>query len=145
MADINVSGPLFDGKASAALDRAKVVIRHEVAAEGEKLAKTVFMGRIKVNHGHFMNEFDTVDQSKAMVSHSGKHTYTMPVTAGPDETVVTTDNATYGPWLEGTSSRNNTTRFKGYNGFKRASETLNRVADVIADDVMKFYVDEMNR
>jgi len=30
----------------------------------------------------------------------------------------------YGPWLEGTSSRNHTTRFKGYASFRRATDEV---------------------
>ena len=39
----------------------------------------------------------------------------------------------YGPWLEGTSTRNATTRFKGYGAFRRTAEWLNhtRKAPVI--------------
>lgn len=32
----------------------------------------------------------------------------------------------YGPWLEGTSSRNQTTRFKGYASLRRALQQLQR-------------------
>ena len=33
----------------------------------------------------------------------------------------------YGPWLEGTGSRNATTRFKGYAAFRRARQELERI------------------
>ena len=32
--------------------------------------------------------------------------------------------AVYGPWLEGTSSRNQTTRFKGYAAFRRTAQFM---------------------
>lgn len=32
----------------------------------------------------------------------------------------------YGPWLEGVSDRNSTSRFKGYHAFRRAAEQLER-------------------
>ena len=37
-----------------------------------------------------------------------------------------TDSAEYGPWLEGTSSRNQSTRFKGYHSFRKTTEWFNR-------------------
>lgn len=38
----------------------------------------------------------------------------------------------YGPWLEGTSSRNETTRFKGYSALRRARQTtVARVPDLV--------------
>lgn len=36
--------------------------------------------------------------------------------------------AVYGPWLEGVSPRNFTTRFRGYNSFRRTSQWLERQA-----------------
>lgn len=33
----------------------------------------------------------------------------------------------YGPWLEGVSARNQTTRFKGYAAFRRARQELERI------------------
>ena len=36
-------------------------------------------------------------------------------------------NVVYGPWLEGTSSRNKTTRFRGYALFRRATQQLDRL------------------
>lgn len=34
------------------------------------------------------------------------------------------NNAVYGPWLEGTGSRNDTTRFKGYASFRKTEQWL---------------------
>jgi hypothetical protein len=34
----------------------------------------------------------------------------------------------YGPWLAGTSARNRTSRFKGYNHWRRAVAFVNRIA-----------------
>ena len=39
----------------------------------------------------------------------------------------------YGPWLEGTSSRNQTTRFKGYGAFRMTAQWLEKQSD----DVLK--------
>lgn len=39
----------------------------------------------------------------------------------------------YGGWLEGVSSRNQSTRFKGYASFRRAAQKINRDATRIAD------------
>ena len=47
----------------------------------------------------------------------------------------------YGPWLEGTSRRNQTTRFKGYASFRRAVQTLNRGrAAQLAEQVLRTYL-----
>ncbi len=43
----------------------------------------------------------------------------------------------YGPWLEGTGSRNRTTRFKGYFTFRYVSQLVQRNADRIAERVLR--------
>ncbi|MFB4312932.1 hypothetical protein [Actinomadura sp. 21ATH] len=42
------------------------------------------------------------------------------------DVVVHDRGIVYGPWLEGTSSRNRTTRFKGYAAFRRARDSVDR-------------------
>jgi hypothetical protein len=42
----------------------------------------------------------------------------------------------YGPWLEGTGSRNNTTRFKGYHTFRTVAQEVEQRSDGIAEDVL---------
>ena len=39
----------------------------------------------------------------------------------------------YGPWLEGTSSRNQTTRFKGYGAFRLTRQWLEKKADDVLE------------
>jgi hypothetical protein len=41
-----------------------------------------------------------------------------------DHWVVTDHGVVYGPWLEGTGSRNLTTRFKGYKSFRLAAQSI---------------------
>lgn len=50
----------------------------------------------------------------------------------------------YGPWLEGTSSRNRTTRFKGYASFRRATQNVERRVSEIVAGVVDRWVREMN-
>ncbi len=40
-------------------------------------------------------------------------------------------NVIYGPWLEGVSSRNQTSRFKGYAAFRNARQQLDRIARTV--------------
>lgn len=46
--------------------------------------------------------------------------------------IVTDTGIVYGPWLEGTGSRNRTTRFKGYFHWRRAYQAVNARAHGIA-------------
>lgn len=42
----------------------------------------------------------------------------------------------YGPWLEGTGSRNGRSKFKGYATFRRVTDQINREAEGDADRVI---------
>jgi hypothetical protein len=50
----------------------------------------------------------------------------------------------YGPWLEGISSRNSTTRFKGYFQFRLTSQFLNLISEKVGNNLKKMYVRKMN-
>lgn len=51
-----------------------------------------------------------------------------------DDWVVSDWGVVYSSWLEGTSSRNASTRFKGYETFKKVRRSIDQVADQIAED-----------
>ncbi len=140
MADVKVSGPLFNGQAQAAAAKAVRAIQDKLAAEGRKMAAAALSGSIRVPHtGRAVGDITITDTS--MVVQTGK--YTMPVTVSEGETVVTSGLASYGPWLEGTGSRNQTTRFKGYFSFRLATQELDDQAEEIADETLQPYLEEM--
>jgi len=61
-----------------------------------------------------------------------------------DVTQVKNTNAVYGPWIEGTGSRNKTTRFKGYRTFRIIGQEMRqRTPSLIAPHV-KHMVSELN-
>lgn len=138
------SGPMFDGRADAAMHRGLEAVRERVAAEGVTLTRAAFLGAIRDNHGRFLASITTTGHSVVYSSESGRHSYSMPVTVDAVEDIVTTDLATYGPWLEGVGSRNHSTRFKGYHGFRRAGQALDRVAGRLGDEAIHPYVREMS-
>lgn len=135
------SGPLFDGQAERAAARGTDAIRRKVAEEGERLAASALMAAIR-HHGtgRAVRAVTIADHSR--VYQTGK--YTMPVVVDRNEEIVTTDLASYGPWLAGTGSRNLTTRFKGYNYQRLAGQTLDGIAEGLAEDTIQPYIREMN-
>ena len=50
----------------------------------------------------------------------------------------------YGPWLEGVSSHNASTRFKGYAAFRKQTQRLAGDVQRIAEPAVDEYVREMN-
>jgi len=127
------------------------------------MVRESFAGSIREDRGVFLSTITTTDESrtyswgghwdrdidsgpgKGQIQHVDR-VYTMPVVVADPahETVVTTELAMYGPWLEGTGSRNLTTRFKGYWGFRRAAVRLDAEAEAIAEKAVQPYVAEMN-
>jgi hypothetical protein len=139
--DVTLSGPLFDGTAARAARDGAAAIRRKLAAEGAKIAGMNLAGSIHDEHsGRAVRSVTTTSSSR--VYQTGR--YSLPVAAAENETVVTADLATYGPWLEGTGSRNETTRFKGYHSFRRAAQQLDREALSIAGKAFAPYVRRMS-
>jgi hypothetical protein len=140
MARVKCSGPIFDGTAERACNRGVDAIRAKLAEEGARLAAATLAASIRRERtGHAVRSVTTTGKSR--IYQTGK--YSMPIVVDRDETVVTMDLATYGPWLEGTGSRNLTTRFKGYGSFRRAGQVLDGMAEGIAEDTFGPYVREM--
>lgn len=142
---VHTSGPLFDGHAEELLAEAVKAVRRKLSDRGEQLAREAFAGQIHDDHGRFLGSITSIDSTRAFTTASGHKSYTMTVPVDPSESAVTSSVATYGPWLEGTGSRNDSTRFKGYHGFRRAGQELDRQAKELADEAMKPYVERMNR
>ncbi len=153
MVTVKCAGPAFDGQAEHAAARAREEIRRRVAGMGEILAGSALMASIRHGGagetpafhgarypGRALRSVTTTDRSR--IYQTGK--YTMPVVVNRDEIVVTSDLASYSPWLEGTGSRNLTTRFKGYHSYRRAGQTLDGLAEGIAEDTIQPYIREMN-
>lgn len=143
--DVIVSGPVFDGRAEVTLREGVKDVRHRLARDGERLARAAFAAQIREDTGRFLGSITSTDHSTAYSTHSGHKTYTLPVVVSDiDMTVVTTETASYGPWLEGVGSRNDTTRFRGYHGFRKAAGELNAQAEPKADEYLRPYVERCN-
>lgn len=53
---------------------------------------------------------------------------------------VVHDKVIYGPWLEGLTSRNAATRYKGMHHYRRAGQQLEREAPVLAERLLPKYL-----
>lgn len=62
-----------------------------------------------------------------------------------DDWVVHDRGVVYGAWLEGVSSRNRTTRFKGYASFRRAVQSAGQKAPQIVSVIAQQFVDGVNQ
>jgi hypothetical protein len=62
-----------------------------------------------------------------------------------DSMVISDGGVIYGPWLEGLSSRNARSRFKGYSTFRKVAQQAEQEAQTAADDAAAKRVGELNQ
>jgi hypothetical protein len=117
--DIDYRGPIFDGRARLAANEG---VR---AAERDLAGKAVNMITDRLN----------------VVLKTQTPVYRLQIEAKemPNGWRVHDSGIVYGPWLEGTSRRNQTTRFKGYATFRRIAQQLDkRAVGIVARTVQKY-------
>ena len=109
--DCNISGPLGDGQADAALTDWATATAKAIGDEGVTMLRAVPMNRSGRAHGAFQEHLHAV-------------------TKGPVATIAAPmiTGVTWGPWLEGTSKRNDSTGFKGYHLFRKTRLQLQKRA-----------------
>lgn len=125
MIDIRVkaTGPLFDGRAERAVERFVEDGVKALVAAGVKMVRQRFGARIRHSTGYFLGRVSGV-----LYGTYGKVWDRMLI---------------YGRWLEGTGSRNRTTRFKGYHGYRDTAMVIDRDSEKILQPLMDKMVREL--
>ncbi len=123
--DIEVSfdGPLFDGRADAALGRIVLAAEEAVAGKGMANVLHILDAAIRNPTPYYTTRVVSERAAADWVVH--------------DHAVV------YGPWLEGTSKRNRSTSFAGYHAWRTARQELQRQAQGIAEEVVHRHLREL--
>ncbi len=101
-----LGGPLFDGRLSAAVNPFLMGASEDLARHGEDVVWHYGKGDIREWTGNWGGHLTTERRADGWYAH--------------DQGIV------YGPWLEGTGSRNTTSRFKGYRMWRRAMQEIER-------------------
>jgi hypothetical protein len=114
--DVQCSGPLLDGRAPGIIDAARQQGQDAVAIEA--------FNRVHARL-HQVLRFPTGNYERHVVTDLAR-----------TESRVTDSGIIYGHWLEGTGSRNRTTRFKGYFTFRTVTKEIQADAGRIAEDAM---------
>lgn len=128
--EVNATGPLFDGQAHVIITRYCRFVEMSIAELGTNMVKE-FLGKHfkydpKPDNAGFYQSHIKTDRQIASV-------------------VVTDDQVIYGPWLEGSGTRNYpTTRFRGYAAFRTTSRALNGVAGQVAERELTLFLEELN-
>lgn len=125
---VNVStkqrGPIFNNALSKAAGRRMIIrINEAIAQEGVDRVQAVLSNVLRNPSGYY--------KSKIIVQRRE-------IYRG-----VWDSNVIYGGWLEGVSSRNASTRFKGYFTFRKVRQALEQDKDKIAAPLIADFVKEM--
>ena len=113
-------GPLFTGRTAAALTAYSDQVAYRIAEYGEQQVQQRLAQVLQHPTGYYQSRV-TVDRAGAGYRLS-------------DGGVI------YGPWLEGTGSRNSpVTRFAGYATFRRTRALVDRKAPQIAQELLARY------
>ena len=117
--NIKVKGPLFD-RQNVGLPRRtieKLVAR--VVEEGDTHLARMLRPRPA---GVFLS----ISEAGKGKASTGNYRRRMATKTQGLRGLITDSGTEYGPWLEGTSRRNQSTRFKGYHSFRNTVQWLNR-------------------
>lgn len=123
---LTLQGPLFDGRADKALDDYTRAVAKRVADKGTAEVRTRLAAVLR--------------HPTAEGGHYRDHITNRAVTDGY---LITDTRSEYGPWLEGTSTRNRTTRFKGYHTFRLITQQLGHQAQAVAESAIGPYIVRM--
>jgi hypothetical protein len=121
--DVDINGPLFDGRAQAALAAGIEDIKDAVARQAYSNVMTFLNASIRNPTPYYETQIIVENRAADRVVH--------------DRGVI------YGHWLEGTGSRNKTTRFKGYSSFRRATQATEAQAGPIAEHALRPHLARM--
>ena len=113
---VHASGPLFDGAPDHVVHAWLDGVKRDLAREGVNRLRSFHMDKTGRATGHYQAEIVT---STLAFNDIRIH-----------------DPVVYGPWLEGTSERNRSTRFKGYRLWRKTKQLLQEDAPRIAQEKM---------
>lgn len=120
---MDTSGPLFDGSADRIVAGMSNDIERSVGQTGEEMVRARLGEVLQNPTGYYESHIRSEpDGSDVQINDSG---------------------VVYGSWLEGTGSRNRSTRFKGYATFRRVAQELERQSGRIAGHVAEPWIKEL--
>ena len=111
------SGPLFSGMAPEDVRAWADGVKEDIAQEGVNELKSFVMNKTGRATGHYQSMITTTK-------------------IGYNDILIH-DPVVYGPWLEGTSERNRSTRFRGYRLWRLTKQRLEGKVKAIAERHMQ--------
>jgi hypothetical protein len=129
MTRVTVRGPVFDGEADEAARQWIEDFTGKLAAQGAAIVRDKAMKMNRSRRGGTGGAASTVSHRSEGMS---------AVVEGQSH-----QGLVWWPWLEGTSKRNSTTRFRGYHAFRLAKNIMRKRAQKVAEDRLHEYLPRM--
>ena len=135
---VETRGPFFSPYAPQALKSAMNGATKELVQIGESIIiNTMTTGPRGV--------FLSVAEARPKRASGGNYRRNINTSTNNLNGLIEDGNVVYGPWLEGESSRNQTTRFKGYFTFRKTSQELQKKSRKVFDAHLRRFVNRMNK
>lgn len=125
--DCRVEGPIGDGRAGEASAEWARSTTQALADKGVEILGAWPMDKSGRSRGNFRSELHERRKSDTLVSVPG----------------MRVPGVTWGPWLEGTSERNRSTKFKGYHLFEETAKQLDELAPSVAQEQLDKVLPQM--
>lgn len=123
--EIHFEGPLFDGRAARAMQRATEDARDDIAEFGEEIALDRMGAYFREPTGYYESNVTTT-------------------LVASDTARVHDDGVVYGPWLAGVGSRNRPRPgFPGYSHWREAKQLVAARGPAIAERAVQRHLPEM--
>lgn len=113
---MEAKGPLFDGSAKNIINIAINALERDIANAGVKKLQEM----LRPSPGGVLKSSTEAGRDVS----TGEYRKSIHSLVSNMLVEIEDDGAVYGPWLEGESSRNSTTRFKGYASFRKVKQWL---------------------
>lgn len=123
---VRITGPVFDGRAAVAVSACLEQTRHNLMAEGADMLRHFPMDKTGRARGNFQATLMEIRGPQADILRGAMIT-----------------GIVWSPWLEGTSKRNQSTRFKGYHLFRLTAAWLNQIAAIAVRQELAAFLPEM--
>lgn len=129
-------GPWFDRLPKEHVRRVADKVMQEVMEAGEARLNTILRPRPA---GVFLS----LEQAGRARYSTGNYRRNLNSRMEAGEGILSDGGVIYGPWLEGTSSRNQTTRFKGYFSFRQTGQWMQKQVRKIGQRVASRYMGQV--
>lgn len=120
---VTTRGPIFDGRARRAAKDYCDAAEKAVADEGVDAVRSAGAANFRNSTGAYVSGLRAERRG--------------------DDSVITDGGSRYGPWLAGTSARNASSSFGGYDHWEQATADLQAKADAAAERVLPPFLAQM--